>query len=70
MNYIIIATKTKSERNFFLKLFKKMHKRIAMLSNPDLEDYIFNAALKEAEQSSKTSLRKIKSHLSKIALGK
>ena len=70
MNYIVIPTKTKSETDFFMDLLKKMHKEATTLSNTEMEDVAFIAALKEAERSGKGSLSKVKSRLSKIASGK
>lgn len=70
MEYIVIPTKDKSETAFFLNLLKKMHKEASSLSSKNMEDTAFIAALKEAEQSGKGSLSKVKAHLSKVATGK
>lgn len=70
MNYIVIPTKSKSETAFFQDLLKKMKKESATLSAKEMEDLAFISALKEAEQSGKGNLNKVKKHLSKIASGK
>lgn len=70
MEYIVIPTHTKTEAAFFMGLLKKMHKEASMLSSKQMEDSVFIAALKQAEQSGIGSLTKVKAHLSKIALGK
>jgi len=70
MEYIIIPTKTKTETAFFQDLLKKMHKETTTLSSNEMEDRAFIAALKEAEQSGKGSLAKVKAHLNKVASGK
>jgi hypothetical protein len=70
MEYILIPSNSKSETAFFLNLLKKMHKESSTLSSDKMEDLAFLSALKEAEQSAKGSLSKVKSHLSKVASGK
>jgi hypothetical protein len=49
-----------------MDLLKKMHKKASTLSSKEMEDRAFIAALKEAEQSGKGSLKKVKNHLSKL----
>jgi len=70
MEYIVIPTKDKSETDFFLDLFKKMQKDVSAISSEKMEDFAFIMALKEAEESGKGSLKKVKAHLNKVALGK
>jgi hypothetical protein len=70
MEYILIPSNSKSETTFFLNLLKKMQKKASTLSEDELEDVAFIAALKEAEKSPKGSLSKVKAHLSKITSGK
>ena len=70
MEYIIIPSNSKSETAFFLSMLKKMRKEVSTLSSSTMEDIAFITALKEAEQTEKGSLEKVKAHLSKIALGK
>lgn len=70
MEYILIPSNSKSETTFFLNLLKKMQKKASTLSEDELEDVAFIAALKEAETTSKGSLSKVKAHLSKVASGK
>ena len=70
MKYIVIPTETKSETSFFLDLLKKMNKEVTTLSTDEMEDMAFIVALKEAEQSGKGSLSKVKAHLKKVASGK
>ena len=70
MHYILIPSKTKSQTQFFSELLKKMKTDFSMLSSETMEDTAFVAALKEAEQSGKGSLSKVKSHLLKTATGK
>lgn len=70
MNYIVIPVKTKSESNFFMDLLKKLNKNVSSLSEREMEDIAFIAALKEAERSGKGSLSRVKARLSKIASGK
>ncbi len=69
MEYIIIPTSSRSEKDFFLDLLKKMQKKASTLSAGEMEDYAFLKVMKEAELSGKGSLRKTKDHLSKIASG-
>lgn len=70
MEYILIPSNSKSETTFFLNLLKKMQKKASTLSEDEMEDIAFIAALKEAETTPKGSLSKVKAHLSKIASGK
>lgn len=70
MEYIIIPTSSRSEKEFFLDLLKKMQKKVSTLSAEQMENYVFLEAMKKAEQSGKGSLGKVKSHLEKIASGK
>jgi len=70
MNYIVIPIKTKSESNFFMDLLKKLNKNASSLSTREMEDIAFISALKEAEQSGKGSLPKVKSRLNKVASGR
>ncbi len=70
MKYIVIPTHSKSETNFFLSLLKKLRKDVTTLSTDEMEDLAFISALKEAEQTSKGSLTKVKAHLAKVAAGK
>lgn len=56
--------------DFFMSLLKKMRKEVTAFTKSEMEDIAFIAALKEAENSGKGSLNKIKSHLSKTASGK
>ena len=70
MDYILIPSSSKSETSFLLDLMKKMHKEVSTLSSARMEDYAFIAALKEAEQSGKGSLAKVKSQLLKTATNK
>ena len=70
MNYIVIPTKDKAETSFFLDLLKKMKKEVSTLSTDEMEDIAFISAMKEAESSGKGNLKKVKTHLSKIASGK
>lgn len=70
MDYIIVPTESKSEKDFFLNLMKKMQKKASVLSSEELEDYGFLKALREAERSGKGSLSRVKSHLAQIASGK
>ena len=70
MEYILIPTKDKSETTFFLDVLKKMQKNATTLSSEKMEDIALIAALREAEESGKGSLAKVKSHLSKVASGK
>jgi hypothetical protein len=70
MEYILIPTESKSETAFFLNLLKKMQKNASTISADEMEDIAFMTALKEAEQSAKGSLSKVKAHLSKVASGK
>lgn len=66
MEYIVIPTSSKSEKNFFLDLLKKMQIKASTLSAAEMEDYALLEAMKEAEHSGKGSLSKVKSHLSNI----
>jgi hypothetical protein len=68
MDYIVIPTANKSETDFFMGLLKKMHKEASTLSSKKMEDRAFIAALKEAEQSGKGSLKKVKAHLAKVMI--
>jgi hypothetical protein len=70
MEYIIIPTKSKSEKAFFLDLLKKMQKEVALLTDDAMEDIAFTKILKESEKTGKGSMAKVKSHLSKVASGK
>ncbi len=70
MEYIVIPTSSKSEKDFFLDLLKKMQKKASTLSSAEMEEYAFFEAMKESERSGKGSLAKVKSHLRKIAAGK
>ncbi len=70
MDYIVIPTKDKTEKAFFLDLLKKMRKEVASYSSKEMEDLAFIAALKEGEKSGKGSLDNVKVRLQKIALGK
>ena len=70
MGYIIIPTSSKSEKDFFLDLLKKMQKKASTLSAEEMEEYTFLEAMKESERSGKGSLSKVKSHLTKTASGK
>lgn len=70
MDYIIVPTESKSEKDFFLNLMKKMQKKASVLSSKELEDYAFGKALREAGCSGKGSLSRVKSHLAQIASGK
>ncbi len=47
-----------------------MKKEASTLSSDEMEDMAFMTALKEAEQSAKGSLSKVKAHLSKVASAK
>jgi len=47
-----------------------LNKDASSLSTRDMEDIAFISALKEAEQSGKGSLSKVKSRLNKIASGR
>ena len=70
MDYIVIPTKDKTEKAFFLDLLKKMRKDVSSYSTKEMEDLAFIAALKEGEKSGKGSLVTVKAHLEKIAPGK
>jgi len=70
MDYIVIPTKDKTEKAFFLDLLKKMRKDVSSYSSKEMEDVAFIAALKEAERSGKGSLANVEAHLTKIASGK
>ena len=67
MDYIVIPTTSKSEKNFFLDMLKKMQKKVTTLSTEEMEDFAFMIAMKEAEQSGIGSLPNVKAHLSKVA---
>jgi hypothetical protein len=67
MDYIVIPTTSKSEKNFFLDMLKKMQKKATTLSTEEMEDFAFMIAMKEAEQSGIGSLPNVKAHLSKVA---
>lgn len=67
MDYIVIPTNSRSEKVFFLDLLKKMQKKATTLSAQEMEDIAFITAMKEAENSGKGSLTRVKNHLSKIA---
>jgi len=67
MEYILIPTKNKTEKIFFLDLLKKMQKEVSTLSSEEMEDAAFITALRAAERSGKGSIAKVKSHLSRIA---
>jgi hypothetical protein len=70
MEYIIIPTSSREEKNFFLNLFKKMQKKAATLSVEEMEDYAFLKAMKESGQSGKGDIEKVKEHFLKVAFGK
>ncbi len=70
MEYIIIPTSSKSEKVFFLDLLKKMQKKASTLSAEEMENYAFLKAMKEAEDSGRGSLSKVKAHLSKVVSSK
>lgn len=70
MEYILIPSKSKSETTFLLSLMKKMQKEASTFSSDEMEGIAFMTALKEAEQTKKGSMTKVKTHLTKIAAGK
>jgi len=70
VDYIIIPTKDKNEKEFFLDLLKKKRKDVTSYSAKERQDLAFIAALKEGEKSAKGSLTNVKAHLEKIASGK
>ena len=51
MDFIVIPTTSKSEKNFFLDMLKKMQKKATTLSAQEMEDFAFMINMKEAEQS-------------------
>jgi hypothetical protein len=67
MEYILIPSASKNETTFFIDLFRKMQKQTATISEKEMEDFAFITALKEAEQTPKGSLNKVKAHLAKIS---
>lgn len=67
MDYIVIPTTSKSEKNFFFDMLKKMQKKATTLSTQEMENFAFMIAMKEAEQSGIGSLTNVKAHLSKVA---
>ena len=70
MDYILIPSKSKSETTFYLDLLRRMKKQATTVSEKEMEDIAFVAALKEAELGSKGSLKKVKAHLKKISTGR
>ena len=70
MEYILIPTNSKSETTFFVNLLRKMQKEVSTFSAAELEDAAFIAALKDAENSGKGSLGKVKMHLTNVVSGK
>ena len=69
MEYILIPSKSKRETAFLLSLLKKMQKEATTLTTNEMEEVAFLRALKEAEQTPKGSLAKVKAHLAKITKG-
>lgn len=70
MEYILIPSESKSETAFFVSLLRKMQKQVATVSSEKMEDIAFMAALKEAEQTPKGSLNRVKAHLAKLTSNK
>ncbi len=70
MDYLLIPVKDKAESDFFVSLLKKMRKDVSTISDGDMEDMAFMAAIKEGEKTGMGSLAKIKAHLSNVATGK
>jgi predicted DNA-binding transcriptional regulator YafY len=66
MEYILIPSTSKNETTFLIDLFHKMHKQAVTFSEKEIEDFAFATALKEAEQTPKGSLSKVKAHIAKI----
>ena len=56
MDYIVIPTKDKNEKAFFLDLLKKMRKDVSSYSTKEMEDVAFIAALKEGKNQVKEAL--------------
>jgi hypothetical protein len=70
MEYILIPTNSKSETTFFINLLRKMQKEVSTFSTDEMEDAAFIAALREAENSGKGNLSKLKAHLENVNKGK